>query len=148
MANFSKALTILLPTVGIGVAGIALFVWAGQQVPPEAFRPIPLAQRMAPAVAANNVFQEGTTQIIEIVAKGGYFPEVSEAKANVPTVLRLKTSNTFDCSVTLAIPTMRYQARLPFTGSTDIQLPAQAPGTTLTALCGMGMYSFDIRFSA
>jgi hypothetical protein len=144
----SKALTILLPTAGIVVAGIALFVWAAQQVPSAAFRPIPIEKRMAPAVAANNVFQEGTTQVIEITAKGGYFPEVSEAKAGVPTILRLKTSNTFDCSVTLNIPAMRYQARLPFNGTTDIQLPAQAPGTTFTALCGMGMYSFDITFSA
>lgn len=148
MASPSKALTILLPIAGIVAAGIGLFFWATQQVPSGSVRPISLARTAAPSVPAHNVTQQGSTQIIEIEAKGGYFPSLSEAKANVPTVLRIKTSNTYDCSLILAIPAMRYQARLPFDGTTDIQLPAQAPGTTLTALCGMGMYSFDIRFSA
>lgn len=148
MASSSKALTILLPTAGIVAAGIAVLLWATQQVAPGSVRPLSVVETSAPSVPANNVFQQGSTQVIEIVAKGGYFPTLSEAKANVPTILRVKTSNTMDCSLILAIPSMRYQARLPFDGSTDIQLPAQAPGTTLTALCGMGMYSFDIRFVA
>ena len=40
------------------------------------------------AQAVQNVSMEGEKQIIEIDAKGGYFPGLTTAKAGVPTELR------------------------------------------------------------
>ncbi len=85
-------------------------------------------------------------QIIEISAKGGYTPRETKAKANIPSIIRMKTRGTFDCSSSLIIPTLKYASYLPATGTTDIEVPPQQPGTTLQAMCGMGMYSFDIQF--
>ena len=93
-----------------------------------------------------NVRVEDGTQIIEIVAKGGYTPELTQAEAGMPTVIRIVTSDTFDCTSFVAIPALGYQARLPLSGSTDIPLEAQAPGATVTGVCGMAMYRFDIEF--
>ena len=42
-------------------------------------------------------------QYVDISAKGGYSPRVVTAKVSVPTVLRMKTSGTFDCSASLVI---------------------------------------------
>ena len=96
--------------------------------------------------AGNNVSIVDGTQIVEISAKGGYSPRKSVAKAGVPTILRMKTSGTFDCSGALVIPSINYQENLPMSGTTDITLPAQTAGKTLQAFCAMGMYSFEVDF--
>lgn len=93
-----------------------------------------------------NVFMEDDIQIIEITAKGGYSPRVTEAKANVPTELRMITENTYDCSSALVIPDLSYSGYLPFSGITEIEIPAQEAGTTLQGLCSMGMFQFQIEF--
>ena len=93
-----------------------------------------------------NVRVEDGRQIIEIMAKGGYTPEFTQAEAGMPTVIRIVTSDTFDCTSFVAIPTLDYRGRMPLSGSTDIQLEAQVPGATVTGLCGMAMYRFDIEF--
>ena len=93
-----------------------------------------------------NVVMENDKQVIEIKAKGGYSPSLSIAKANVPTILRVTTNSSFDCSSALRIPAIGYSKNLPPTGTTDIELPTQAAGTTLKALCSMGMYNFSIQF--
>ncbi|MEJ0063816.1 MAG: cupredoxin domain-containing protein [Alphaproteobacteria bacterium] len=85
-------------------------------------------------------------QTITISAKNGYEPETSTAKANERLKLRVVTEATFDCSTTLVIPSLGYKARLPSTGLTEIDVPPQKPGTELTGLCGMGMYSFTVKF--
>ena len=95
-----------------------------------------------------NVRIEGGTQVIEIAAKGGYSPEFTRAVAGMPTVIRVITSDTFDCSSYIAIPGLNFRKRLPLTGSTEIPLEAQASGATLTGLCGMAMYRFDIEFQS
>ncbi len=104
------------------------------------------AQSGAAAVPINNVSDVGGKQIIEIAARGGYFPRISSAKAGVPTVIRMKTSNTFDCSSFLVIPSLGYRNSLPQTGTTDIDVPPQQPGSVIQAVCGMGMYNFQIKF--
>ncbi len=101
---------------------------------------------VASAGISNNVSTENSKQVIEITAKGGYAPRISTAKANTPTILRVKTSSTFDCSSALRIPSIGYSKNLPPSGTTDIELPAQAAGTTLKALCSMGMYNFSVQF--
>lgn len=86
-------------------------------------------------------------QMIDITARGGYKPKQTIAKANIPSVIRMKTQSTFDCSSSLIIPSIGYSASLPATGMTEIPIPSQKPGSTLRGMCGMGMYSFSIIFS-
>ncbi len=86
-------------------------------------------------------------QIITIAAKGGYSPRIVMAQAGMPTVLRMKTTGTFDCSSALVIPSINYRANLPASGITEIEIPAQEAGKTIQGVCGMGMYSFALQFN-
>ena len=89
---------------------------------------------------------EDGKQIVDITAKGGYSPRVVVAKAGLPTVLRVTTNGTFDCSASLVIPKLSYQKSLQPSGTEDIALSAEQAHGTLQGLCGMGMYSFQIKF--
>ena len=97
-------------------------------------------------VPINNVSIEGGKQIVNIVAKGGYSPKVSIVQADIPTIIRVETSGTFDCSMALAIPAIQYRAYLPRSGKTNIELPPQKAGTIIQGLCAMGMYNFQVKF--
>ena len=94
----------------------------------------------------NSVIKDGV-QYITINAKSGYFPKVSTAQAGIPTKLIVKTDGTYDCSASLAIHSIRYQKILPQTGETEIDIGSQKAGETLQGVCGMGMFSFQIKFS-
>lgn len=96
---------------------------------------------------ANNVSMVEGKQIITINAKGGYLPKVSAAKAEVPTVLKIDTKGTFDCSTSLRIPSLGYFKNLPPSGETLIDVPPQKTGTSLKGICSMGMYSFSVNFN-
>ncbi|MFA7309733.1 MAG: cupredoxin domain-containing protein [Candidatus Paceibacterota bacterium] len=89
---------------------------------------------------------ESGTQIITISAKGGYSPRVVEATKGVPTILRMKTNGTFDCSASLVIPKLSYQKFLPSSGTEEIPISAEQAQGTMQGLCSMGMYNFQIRF--
>lgn len=93
-----------------------------------------------------NVSTENGKQIIEITAKGGYTPRQTVAKANIPTIIRVKTNNSFDCSSSLRIPAINYFKNLEPTAVTDIELPNEIAGSTLQGVCSMGMYNFTITF--
>ena len=93
-----------------------------------------------------NVFMEGEKQIIEIDAKGGYSPKLTTAKAGVPTVLRLKTSGTYDCSSAVTIPSVGFRKNLDATGTTEVEVPINVAQGTLEGTCAMGMYGFSVRF--
>ncbi|OGI71193.1 hypothetical protein A3B84_01530 [Candidatus Nomurabacteria bacterium RIFCSPHIGHO2_02_FULL_35_13] len=95
----------------------------------------------------NNVNIVDGKQIIEINAKGGYFPGVTKAQANLPTVIKVNTKGTFDCSSALVIPSLNYRKNLPLSGETVIDVPPQKPGARLQGLCAMGMYNFSIDFN-
>lgn len=99
-----------------------------------------------PAGTAQNVTVADGTQIVEITAKGGYSPKKTIAQANMPTVLKVKTNGTFDCTSGLSIAALKYQASLPPTGITEIPVPPQKTGTTIKGLCAMGMFNFTIAF--
>lgn len=86
------------------------------------------------------------TQIIDISAKGGYSPRKVAAKANMPTILRVSTRGTFDCSASLVIPKLSYQKLLQSSGTEDIAISAEQAQGTLQGLCAMGMYNFQITF--
>jgi plastocyanin domain-containing protein len=97
--------------------------------------------------AGNVVSVVDGKQIIDITAKGGYSPRTITAQAGMPTILRVKTSGTFDCSSALVIPSINYRKNLPPSGITEIALGSQDAGKTIQGVCGMGMYSFAVRFN-
>ena len=96
---------------------------------------------------ASNISIVDGKQIITINAKGGYSPRITNAKANVPTVIKFETQNTFDCSSSVTIPVLGYQKNLPPSGEELVDVPAQKEGSNLRGLCSMGMYSFNINFN-
>lgn len=95
----------------------------------------------------STVSESGGTQYIDITAKGGYSPGNITAKANTKTVLRVKTSATFDCSSALVIPSLNYRKNLPPTAVTEIEIPPQEKNAVLKGACAMGMYRFAINFN-
>ena len=95
----------------------------------------------------NNVNMVDGKQVVEVTAKGGYSPRKTLAKAGIPTILRLKTNGTFDCSSSLRLPSLGISKNLTATGTTDIDLGIQSTGK-LTGICSMGMYSFDVEFQS
>ena len=97
--------------------------------------------------AANNVNIVDGKQIITIDAKGGYSPRVTTAKADMPTVIKMTTQGTFDCTSALTIPSLGYRGNLPPSGETLIDVSPQKAGTKLQGLCAMGMYNFAVNFN-
>ena len=97
--------------------------------------------------AGNNVSIVDGKQIIEIDAKGGYSPKKTTAKADIPTVLKIKTSGTFDCSSTLVIPSLGYRKNLPPSGEILVDIPLQKAGSAIQGMCAMGMYNFTLDFN-
>lgn len=105
-----------------------------------------------PVVAEKNnigkpVAELNGKQLISITAKAGFTPNSFEVAADKSTILRVSTKNTFDCTSTISIPILGINKTLPFSGVTDIELPPQTMGSTLTGTCSMGMYSFTINFT-
>lgn len=96
---------------------------------------------------ANAIREENGTQIIHIIAQGGYSPNRINAKANLPTKLEIETKGTYDCSSALTIPSLNYQKQLEPNDVTVLELPNQEQGKKLTGLCSMGMYNFEINFT-
>ena len=97
--------------------------------------------------SANNVNVVDGKQIITINAKGGYSPKLTTAKAGMPTVIKIDTNGTFDCSSALTIPSLGYRSNLPPSGETAIDVPPQEVGATVQGLCAMGMYNFAVNFN-
>lgn len=97
------------------------------------------------SVAVNNFTIVDGKQIVEIRAKGGFVPRKSIAKAGMPTILRMNTNGTFDCSSIVLIPKLGINKSLPPSGVTDIDLGISKAGV-LQGMCGMGMYPFEIEF--
>ena len=127
----------LIVAVGVGVLIIVgAFLMREKQVD---------TAKVVPTDITSNVSMEGEKQIVAINAKGGYLPEVSVAKAGVPTIVRFNTTGTFDCSASVRIPTRDVSQVLPQTGTTDIDIGINQKGP-LEGSCGMGMYPFEIEF--
>jgi plastocyanin domain-containing protein len=91
--------------------------------------------------------QENGKQIITFQTKGGYSPTKLQAKADQITTLRFVTDKSFDCSISMTIPSLKIYKNLPNTGTTDVEIPAQKAGSNLLITCSMGMYSSKIDFS-
>lgn len=95
----------------------------------------------------SNVTVVDGVQVIEITAKGGYSPRKTVATAGIPTVLKMETNGTFDCSSALYLPTMKISENLPPSGETEVDLGTPTPGT-FRGTCSMGMYNFEIDFQS
>ena len=109
---------------------------------------VALGQKSDNAVqAVQNVSMEGEKQIIVIDAKGGYSPKLTTAKAGVPTVIRLKTNGTYDCSSAVTIASLSFRKNLDATGVTEVEVPASSAQGTLEGVCAMGMYTFSVTFT-
>jgi len=123
--------------VGVSILGFITF-----------YKPSSAGNNATPTTiaTADNVHVENGQQIVEITAKGGYSPQTSLAKSGLPTILRVKTAGTFDCSSSISIPQLSFSTFLNATDSKDIPIPAQKPGSVINGLCGMGMYNFEIKF--
>ena len=98
------------------------------------------------SISEKNVEIKDGIQYVEIDAKGGYNPNISIAKAGIPTKLIMNTSGTFDCSAALLIKSINYQNILPQNGKTEIDIGTWESGKTMQGLCSMGMYNFQIKF--
>ncbi len=98
------------------------------------------------AQGVNNVSLVAGKQVITINAKGGYSPQATTAQAEVPTILKIDTQGTFDCSSALTIPSLGIRQNLPPSGETEVAIGPQKAGTTLHAVCAMGMYNFSVTF--
>ncbi len=85
-------------------------------------------------------------QIINVLAKGGYYPRSITATRAIPTILRISTNSTYDCSASFTIPQIGYRTFLQPTGVEEIQISADQARGTLRGVCSMGMYNFEIRF--
>lgn len=93
---------------------------------------------------AQNVEIKDGVQYVTVVAKGGYFPRVSEIEAGLPTKLIVKTNGTYDCSASLVIRSAGFQKILQPTGEEIIDLGVAKSGDNLQGVCSMGMYNFKI----
>ncbi len=101
----------------------------------------------ATAGTSTNVAVENGTQYIDLTAKGGYAPRKTMAKAGLPTVLRVTTNGTYDCSSSIVVPQAKVSMYLPDSGVTPIDLGTPVAGIT-SGTCGMGMYNFEIEFQS
>ncbi len=102
------------------------------------------ASSTSEAPSTSNVSIVDGRQIVVLSAKAGYTPRVSEVKAGIPTILRVETNGTFDCSSQIRVPSLNISQALPATGATDIMLGSLAAGK-LDGTCGMGMYPFQLN---
>ncbi len=129
-----KTLVISVVVIAVFVGGFIVLTKGGSD-----------SEKTTPS--ANNVSIIDKKQVITINAKGGYSPRMTTAKADMPTVIKVMTNGTFDCSAALTIPSLKYRANLSPSGETSVEVPPQKSGTTLQGLCAMGMYNFSVKFN-
>ena len=129
-----KTITLSIIIAAFLIGGAMIFTWGNQN------------SNNTDLQAGNNVIMVDGKQVITINAKGGYFPRVTAAKADTPTVIKMNTQGTFDCSSAISIPSLGYRNNLPPSGETLIDVPPQKSGTVMRGLCAMGMYNFSINF--
>lgn len=95
---------------------------------------------------SQNVEIRDGVQYVNITAKGGYSPRVTEIKGGIPTKLIVKTDGTYDCSASLVVRSVGFQKILQPTGEEVIDLGTPKSGEKVQGVCGMGMYNFLIKF--
>ncbi len=126
--------------LSIIIAGVIVFVGLIIFAGPGSRNNLPKNQPVE-----NSEIRDGV-QYVTINAKGGYSPNVSVAKAGIPTKLVVKTNGTFDCSSSLVLQSISYKKILPQTGEEVIDIGTHKTGEEFQGLCSMGMYNFVIKF--
>lgn len=126
-----KFIVISIIFAGLLIGGAIIF---SGSIPPEATNQAPTSRIV-----------DGK-QIFEIRARGGYSPRYSVGKSGIPSVLKIITEGTFDCSSAVIIPSLNYSANLDPFKPTEIEIPPQKPNSTITGQCAMGMYYFQLKF--
>ena len=96
---------------------------------------------------SQNIEIRDGVQYVTITAKGGYSPRVTEIKGGLPTKLVVKTDGTYDCSASLVVRSVGFKKILQPTGEEVIDLGTPKSGDKVQGVCGMGMYSFQIKVS-
>jgi plastocyanin domain-containing protein len=139
----TKLTVLALVGVGVIIGGVLLFL---DDTKSTTVRDVPKLERAQATASVGNAVMEDGVQYVDIVARGGYTPKVTKAHAGVPTVLRMKTENTFDCSLALVIPDLGFQEYLDRAGVKEIEVPADKAQGTLRGMCSMAMYHFQIDF--
>ena len=76
----------------------------------------------------------------------GYKPKTLHAPANTQLILQVVTQDVHSCSRAFLIPGLDYGVILQATGTQEVEIPAQPPGTVLPFTCSMGMYTGEIIF--
>jgi len=92
----------------------------------------------------NTEIRDGV-QYVTITAKGGYSPRVTQISSGLPTKIIVRTNGTYDCSAALVVRSVGFQKVLQPTGEETIDLGIPKSGDEIQGVCGMGMYSFQIR---
>ncbi|OHC75939.1 MAG: hypothetical protein A3G18_01710 [Rhodospirillales bacterium RIFCSPLOWO2_12_FULL_58_28] len=142
-----KAFIALVVAASLATIGIMIVLTGKPAVEPRqmVIEPQQDAGQQA-STLSGNVHIENERQTIEMNVNGNYSPQLTIAKANMPTVLKIITKNAFGCSNVLVIPGLDYRVRLPLNGVTEVEAPPQQLNSELTGQCSMGMYGFKIRF--
>lgn len=96
------------------------------------------------AATSQPVAAEG--ELVLYVQNEGYFPQTLNAPAGKDFKLNLITDQTYSCSRDFLIPALDFYQLLPDTGTVQVDIPAQAKGSTLFFTCSMGMYTGQIVF--
>lgn len=94
----------------------------------------------------DNVSLRAGVQYITIDVESGYQPRYTRAQSGVPTKLIMKSSGSYGCELALVIPSIRYSDMLPPSGNTEIDVGAGEAGESLSGMCSMGMYGFEVEF--
>lgn len=131
--------TVLSIVIGSLIIGGSIFLTAKNEIGTSGDTKEPIVNNV------NNVQIVDGKQVIDLRARGGYQPRRSNAKAGMPTVLKVNTSGTFDCSASIRIPSLGIAKYLPSTGVTEFDLGTPQVGI-MQGSCGMGMYPFEIDF--
>jgi len=129
----NKLISIIITVVLVATIGIVVFGLSKKNPEP------------VQAESSSNVEIKDGVQYVSITARGGYSPTTSQAKADMPTKLIMKTKDTYDCSLALVIKSIGYKKILAQTGEEIIDLGSPKAGT-LQGLCSMGMYNFSVNF--
>ena len=81
---------------------------------------------------------EGGRQVVDIVVRGGYSPNLVRVEAGKPVRLRFDRQENSDCSARVVFPDLRRSASLAAFGTTTLDLDITEPGEYAWA-CGMNM---------
>jgi plastocyanin domain-containing protein len=95
---------------------------------------------------SQNAIIDNNQQTIKLTAKNGFSPKATLAKADTPTTLKVSTENTFDCSSVINISEFNISKTLPSSGVTDLIIPPQTSGKTITGFCSSSLNTFLITF--